>query len=891
MIRMKLRIGALTAVTLLASFGLFTTVAAQDDAHGLRVSRVDVSEVGQTSSAVRYEALVEVVNDGDADFDSIAKIDYQIDGGDRSLVYIITELASGDTARFTFRFDLAPGDHTLSVLIGDAAHQQQITATAADLNVAITGEQLMRGGMFELQFNVGNGGDRTADDVGLSIRWEEIGGDETAGSLELELQALEPDGNETVSSTVEITPGTYRFNVEVSTSTVESDLDNNRTEATYEIEFVELGLKLVSSEALRWHTDGVGLMSLTVEITNSGVDDSGAVTLGIECPDDACIETQLVSSTAAGRVSMAVLETWMPVGDNTVTLYVGANDDGFRWGDSNVTQASVNVAEVPPLEWELTGVSEMQDIQYWSDGSANVVFETTMKNIGNELVSGDLTINIDCELSEGVEEPCGGDYNVEVDPADGANATQHTLRVPQGTTTLYFSHGASPVFETTARVRERILGVDREVWDCFQDTSNVGRDVRDDLGVGCGGWRDDFIIKWPIGEPIRIWVEGNDDYQAIFDQVLSDLGPLLNVEFEPVNSESKAQLTAYLGLPREGTSLEHLRCNRAAGCAWFEIASDRSIREAEMVVWPPSTAQDEVGRDHLIYSVALHELIHVLAGMLHRHADRTSVMSYDALDYKTLSDSDTELLRIASHPLVEPGTHLNEIGDLIVFEDELVDPPEETELTIDGILRRAHGRLMDEGSASFEIAGGWPDCNFEFGSTAYSMGGIRPRAPRWVHFENDEINLYILRAASPIQTIEYWLELNGEWQRIPNFFTNRRLSFRDSFSNPLALLSSINIYGDASNVKVVSREGNVLKLEYELEGADVRIGWSDSTKLDISAEISTDDYTISSYTMDWTFEPEEEGVCDTYRIDVKTIDYGSEFEIPETIRAGSPIVN
>ncbi len=888
---MKLRVGALAAVTLLASFGLVTAVAAQDDAHDLRVSRVDVTEIGHTSSVVRYEALVEVVNEGDADFDGIAKVDYQIDGGDRSLVYIITELASGDTARFTFRFDLAPGDRTLSVLIGDAAHQQQITVTAADLNVAITGEQLLRGGMVELEFNVWNNGDRTAEEVGLSLVWEEIGGDGTAGSLELELQALEPEDSETVSATIEISPGIYRFQIAVSTSTVESVEENNKTDATYEIEFVELGLKLVSSEALRWHTDGVGLMSLTMEITNTGVDDSGSVTLGVECADDACIESQLIQSIAAGEVSTTVLETWMPVGDNTVTLYVGANDDGFRWGDSNVIQASVNVAEVPPLEWALIAVSEMQGIQYWSDGSANVVFETTMENVGSELVSGDLTINIDCELSDDIEELCGGDYIVEVDPAGGADVTRHTLRVPQGTTALYFSHGDSPVVETTAIVQERILGIDRAVWDCFQDTSNVGRDVRDDLGVGCGGWRNEFIIKWPIGEPIRIWVEGDDDYKGIFDRVLSDLGPFLNVEFEPVNSKSKAQLSAYLGLRREGTSLEHLRCNRAAGCAWFEIAADRSIQEAEMVVWPPLTAQDEVARDHLIYSVALHELIHVLAGMLHRHDDRTSVMSYDALDYKTLSDIDTELLRIASHPLVEPGTHLNEIGNLIVFEDELVDPPVEIEPSIEDVLRRAHARLMDEGSANFVISGGWPSCNFEFGPTAYSIGGIRPRAPRWVHIENDDISLYIIRAASPIQSIEYWLDLNGQWQRIPNFFTNRRLSFRDSFSNPLALLSSINIYGDGSNVEVLSREGGTLKLEYELEGADVRIGWSESTNLDIRVEIETDDYTILSYEMDWTFEPEEEAVCDTYRVNVQTIDYGSEFKLPDAIRSNSPIVN
>ena len=85
--------------------------------------------------------------------------------------------------------------------------------------------------------------------------------------------------------------------------------------------------------------------------------------------------------------------------------------------------------------------------------------------------------------------------------------------------------------------------------------------------------------------------------------------------------------------------LEGLRCNRAAGCATFDINSDGTIGFAKLVIWPPLTSLDSTGVDHMIYSIALHELLHVLTGMLHRHHDRTSVMSYESLDYKTLGET------------------------------------------------------------------------------------------------------------------------------------------------------------------------------------------------------------------------------------------------------------
>ena len=888
---MKFLTITLAVAALFASVGLLLTFEAQAESLELQVSSVVVSEVGENSSSVTYEAMVEVTNTGSNDFNDIARVDYQIDNDARKIAYIVTELAAKNTVQFTFRFDLTPGKRILRVSIGDKVYEQDINVTAADLNVWINGHKLIKGGIVELDFSVANDGLRTANDVTLQGRWEEIGGDEATGSFGIEVGTLEPAGSAVLTTSFEMQRGTYRFYVSVFASTVETELEDNDVSVEYDIEFVELGLKLTSTEVMRWHLDRRGLMSISLEVANFGINHSGSLLLGIECPDTLCSTTRQIRSIAAGEIWTAVLEVWLPVGENNVILYVGGNEDSFRWGDNNVIQASINVPELPPSEWTLTNVSDMQEIKYWSDGSANVVFETRMVNAGNDLLSEELQITIECERSDGILDECGGEYRIEVDPTAHPQVTRHTLRVPQGVTTLYFSHLDETPFRTEATVPERILGVDRHVWDCFSDTSNVGQNVPKDLGVGCGGWRSEFVTKWPLGEPVRVWTNGDDEYKDIFNQVLDDIGPLLNIEFKHVWTKSKAQLLAYLGLPRGETRLEKLDCNYAAGCAWFEIVNNRTIHKAGLVVWPPANSGDQVGREHYIYSVALHELIHVLTGMLHRHDDRSSVMSYDSLSYKTLGRMDAELLRIASHPLVEPGTKLDEVGKLIVFKDELVDPPVAEEPTVEEMLRQVHAKLMNANSARFEISGGWPGCNFDMELSEYAIGGLKPRAPRWVHFKNDDINLYIIRAVSPVQSVEFWMELGGVWQRVPSIFTHTSLSFRDTFTNPLGLLSSTNIYSDFSEINVIEREENRLKLEYSLNGADVSVKWSRSIKLDVSMEIDTTNLEILSYTMNWTFDPNELGVCESYSVSARSIDYGFKFEFPNTIRRGSTLID
>ena len=870
----------------LVALGWTSVVEAQDSDDLIRVTDVVIMEVGEEKSVVLYEALVMVGNAGDVDFVGTQRIDLQVDGGDRELVYVVSGLDAGGQKQFKFRFELEPGERIVGLLVGDVAHETRVSVSAADLSVRVNAQHVVRGGFVEFDVGVDNEGERVAREVELSGSWERIE-DGEVGEVDFGLfaESIDVGGSAGKLVSFEVEPGTYRFELRATTASTEAALENNVLAVEREVEYVEFDVVVESSEVLRWHAEGRGLVAVTVGISNVGVNDSVQFLVGIECVEEECSGSEFARPVVAGGSTSVTLEVWVPVGSVMVTAYAGANDDGFRWGDGNVAGTTLDVPDSPPFEWTLSAVSDAQDLQYWSDGSANAVFETRLENLGSGMVSGEVQIVVSCLQDGEVIEECGGEYVVAVDGEDESSVTRHTFRVPSGETELHFSVGEEDVLRVEAVVPQRILGVDREVWECFSDTSNLRRHSSRDSGVGCGGWRNDFVVKWPVGEPVRVWTSGGDEYQSIFNQVLDDIGPLLNLEFMPVSAKSSAQLSAYLGLPRRDTRLENLNCNSVAGCAWFEIASDRTIHEAELVVWPPLTRHDQVSRRHLIYSIALHELIHVLTGMLHRHDDRTSVMSYDSLDYNTLGETDSELIRIASHRLVRPGMAFEEIGELLVFEDELVDPPVVDDVSVRAILRRAHARLMDDGSAIFEIKGGWPSCGSGFDWAEYQIGGIRPRTPRWVHFENKSVNYYMIRTPAPMSSLRYWFEVAGDWREVTVATVPRLTSFRDSFSNPLVLLSSINIYGEDLEMKVVSREGDLMTLEMLLNGGDVRVGWSKNKTVYVKMEVDTSEFKILNYEMYWTFDPYDLGVCGDYRVEARNVDYGSEFIFPEAIRS------
>ena len=117
------------------------------------------------------------------------------------------------------------------------------------------------------------------------------------------------------------------------------------------------------------------------------------------------------------------------------------------------------------------------------------------------------------------------------------------IRMPMGITLLEAEYGAEVAAQFEVEIPERILGVEREVWECFSDRPEEGAE-----NEGCGGWFSETIVKWDQSKPIRVWATGDEVYVTTLEETLEELSPLLKLEFQRVETEDEADLKSYVGI-------------------------------------------------------------------------------------------------------------------------------------------------------------------------------------------------------------------------------------------------------------------------------------------------------------------------------------------------------
>ncbi len=868
--------------------GINSTVAAQAPTANLTIQSLSVSKTSEDSNAVTYRATATVANTGDADFSGVQRIDYQINNDDRQLAYIVTALTAGDSASFTFNFDLKPGDHTIRVILGDVETTQSVTVPGSDINVKVLEHRTLTGSQVEFDIRITNSGDLTAEDLTLSASWQGET-DATSGSqtYDGDIPSLAPQGETTITMSLEIQAGSYTFTFETTTSTIEIDAQNNSTQRDLDIEFVDLQVTVLSTESLGWDGDGSALMAILVEVENVGVDDSNTFYIGIECKDERttdCATSQQSDPIPAGEKSETELRLWLPIGDTATRIFAVEDEDTFRWGDANAIDFTITAPTAPELTWTLVRISQPTVTSYWSDGTANVELNLTLANNGTD-EPYNVTINCTRDESaiEGCSEDASGDFVTDTHPT----VANQVLRLPPGETTIMFDYGGEQTKSATVIVPERIAGVDREVWDCFTDTSNIDPeneidDYASDEGIGCAGWDRDFIIKWPVGEPIQLWADGNDLHLDIMNEVLDDVRPLLNVDFETVENKDDAQLIVHTGVARDNAEVIGLDCTDFGGCAQTQFDDHGKITSSNIVIWL-NGIEDEKRRDHTIRATTLHELLHALTNIEHRHHDRTSVMSYEALDYTTVDGMDLGLFTLIGHPLVQPGMTFNEVQDLIIFTDELNDPPKPVELSAPALLRRAHATLMDAESVSFRVIGEWPGCRgtHDFGPAQLELANFRPYSSLWRHFNDGTDRYYYVGNPTDWSESEWWLRRGRTWQDVGSQRVSDSTTFRGGFSSPLQMLAAINIYAGSSDYSVYSRTSNNVEIEIELNQPNP--SWSRGLDLQISISINPNTYQISEYELHWAFNPRNRNSCDRYSVRASSPIYGLDFTFPDAI--------
>ncbi len=218
---------------------------------------------------------------------------------------------------------------------------------------------------------------------------------------------------------------------------------------------------------------------------------------------------------------------------------------------------------------------------YWSNGNAEVEVTASLLNEGYAQVDESHMVAVSCLQDGEVLPDCGGELPVQLAEGFGPTAGSLGLTVPMGATLDVSLPGEEQSIQL--QVPERILGVDPYIWECYSDRpalrSTVGESERRD---GCGGWYWGTAEKWDLNRPLKVWATGHSEYVRILESTLRDISPLVNLEFEMVETKEEADLEAYVGVPR---SLGHETPLVGAYTTAVALAMTMNSASFDMALW------------------------------------------------------------------------------------------------------------------------------------------------------------------------------------------------------------------------------------------------------------------------------------------------------------------
>lgn len=544
----------------------------------------------------------------------------------------------------------------------------------------------------------------------------------------------------------------------------------------------------------------------------------------------------------------------------------------------------------PTVDLALDATAEVSG--YWSDGSANIDLTATVRNRGGLRLDGPVQVAVTCTHDGATVEGCGETLNVTLPDGYGPASDTLILRVPAGENAIGIGYGGGQTQTLSVHVPERILGVDRGAWECFSDASNVGTAWEEDEGAGCGAWGEPTVTKWDQGSPVRISASGPESFVAEFKDVISLLSPVFNLRFEWVDAGASADVAAYVGLTIPEAESQGVFCERleALGCASTARVSGEIIGAKILVFnrWLRPGAEfhdfDERNRRSLRFAM-IHEAVHALTLMRHRE-ELLSVMNRSVHQRAELSPMDEALLRLHGHELVEPGMHLTDIEQLIVFNDELLDPRQpDARLAAWTLVSDAYGGIRNATSASFRVRSSSPGCSTEFGWADYAVGNLTRAHSyfEWVRIDDGTGAVYALQPGS---SSEHWRESRSGWSRANlGEHASGIPGWRGDLSDPHYLLELILYYADWSEADISTNADGQAVLRFRLELSDTVD--QASARVDIVLLIDQDSGVLSGYTTNWELPGQ---ACGTHQVEAVDGRYGTDFTFPDAVQRGSDLL-
>ena len=854
-----------------------------------------VEFTGAGDGSVQVELSLTVTNEGEATGQDVA-VRVAVDGGAFQDDGIISGLAGGETATLTIVRALAPGEHRITFSVAGAERSEFVSVHAADLALELTEYAVAGDGAMAFEAHVTNAGSIAAEDVALSAAWTALPDDDgVSGSAEraVIIERIEPGASETTTLLLPIPTGAYDITLSAATTSLEALTDDNAITAPVFVEYVGLVLAIGAARTVRYDRDGDGIVEIPLRVANEGAGPSGPLTVGVLCNDapPVCASSATLGSIPVGSSANATLMLVLPQGETLVTAYAGAPDDGYRWGERNTAQNVIRVLDKLPVELALDATAEV--LGYWSDGTVEVELALSLNNDGYRPAAESYDIAVSCHGDSG--EPvsgCGGAVK-SVGLLDGFGPSEHVLRVraPMGAD-LRASLADGAAESAPIAVPERILGVDRDVWECFSDRPDWEATLDNDFLGGCGGWTSPTIRKWDQEGPVTVWADPSGDslYIRVLEEMLDSLSPLLNLDFEWVDTRDQAQLKAYVGVPATRSADIGFKeyCQDAAGCGGPDFYVDGAVTDASISVWLDTRTggSDELRAE--VRHVTLHEALHALAAVHHRPAPISVMSIHSALRLPEMSELDEALFRLHAHPLVRPGMTMEEVEELIVFADNLRgSSPTVAEENGVRLAERAYAALLEADSARFRVRGGWggqSGCRDATFNGRYAIGDLGYGFPAVVRLDSNSRG-FIFRYSESVGW-RYWRQRASEWRGTSISAIADVTNWRNGFTNPADMLVNIISYADPGSVELTRPSPGEATLKVTLTGVEaLQPSWARSVTLRISITLSTRTYEVSQYEMRWQFDVGNRDACSSYDVRATESEYGIEIPIPETIAA------
>ena len=673
-----------------------------------------------------------------------------------------------------------------------------------------------------------------------------------ADEIEHEFRALVP-------------PGAVRFDIEILGESFPFDTVAGSAD-----------LEIVETE---WEVVGDGQIAVDVTVRNTGnLDAEGILVVGSAVlADGAATEGsgQADSIPAGAQRTIEVLME-LPAGEYVFDLQVLTTSiEADQDDNSDRVPANVSYVEIS-YDYRFTPAG------YWSDGTANVEVAVTAANSGIGAFTDVAEVSYSCTGADARDDVATGKFEFAL--TDGFSSRTHrvTLRSNPGTVQCRFISQEQGTETHEFDVPAKIVGVSREVWQCYRD-SKINR--HDD--IGCAGRHYEIVHKWYLDRPLKVWATGDRKYIDVLWTTLDRLSRIFDMTFTSVQSEGDADLKAWVGITRaEGPeTLRSRDCVDAAGCATAWRSSDGMATEAWIGVW--TVESQWIHRrglvDRRIEHVMLHELLHALMPMGHRDDPLSAVNNINAPDWINLDPLEESLIRLHRNRLIRPGMTMEEVRELIVLENELLDPPEGRveSPTPSEMLREAYTTLQSADSATCRLEGGWSDnCSeHSFGRADYTIAGFYAHGPNLTRFVDGSNSVFHFQD-------DNWSRADGVWVKdSPEFWDE--MHWRSAFSEVHVLLVSGFYFGSDRDIRIAYESGGRTTLRFTLDNSIVSNDWYRSVTL--SGRVTIDDRTleITAYEMDWHFNTISDSSCDRYEVRATQGEYGVRFDVPDAVYSGT----